>query len=1025
MPRTTISVLTYCALPFAKQCLASVFEHTRDFELILTANGNPEVAAYFESVRAEHPDIVRVVVNETNLGFILPNITALEMTETEYFLCLNDDTTVGAGWLETLLAPLEASPIAAIAGPSGACCSLRNDFVGFAGGPLEYIEGSCLLGKTEILKLVGLFDEELSFAYGEDSDLSLRLRQRGYTIHQAKAAVTHVHGATSSMVPQVRAHFARNMQYLQEKWADYMRLRSFNHPIVFKHHGTATQVLMLTPIIRTLHEKQPASPVWVETDHPQVLANNPFIKAADLHMDYNPSDCVVHDFTGLWEEDPSRHILDLYAEEADVDLGRRVTEFFPSPEDFLQAKQLVGVQKGFVAVHAGRMEDAGTRWPEHCWQEFALYLRAKWKVVLVGNDSIFQIPRDLDVSRESLGLQAAVINQCAFFIGGDALPLHLAQAVGCPVVGLFGSTLPGLTLTDGSKAVTVCSDPGHTFTGARHRTKESYICPLLPMETITLEQVWRAIASAPFVPEAKKKYEGPVAPPPPPNIVIVRSERKVSLTALTCACHRPEAWALSERYMARQTVQPAQWLVLDDDDPKTICTMGQDYVFDASWRGDKSLPNKVAAAIERGLIKTDAIVFWENDDPYDPKWLEWCAEQLQRHVLVGEGRTIYYNVHQRFWFDHTQMTHASLCATAARRELFPLLINICRSTLNNYIDEALWKSVPPAQKLLFDPWSVGGKRMVIGIKAMPGHLGASTAHRVRDPFAIDDPRGERLRELIGSDADEYAYFYRFYSGPSKPPPPPPLPTIEVHILTRNEEAMLPYALRHYRTFASRIIVHDAFSTDRTREIALAAGAEVVDFDTGDRVNDDLHIQMKNTCWKGTKAEWVIPVDCDELIYFPGGEQAAFAAYAANGVAMVRPHGFEMFTEHTPTTAGQIYEQVKAGAPDDKWYAKPALFSAKLVAESNLGVGGHTASPVLKDGRWLEFNESTPFTEPSCYLLHFHHVGPIEKIAAKYDATRARLAEINVRNHWGNQGDGMKHAQEKRAYILKNLMEVIP
>lgn len=1023
MPKVSISIVCYNNLALTQKCLQSVLNNSTDCELLLTDNGSSDgTAEYFDKLATDYMT-VRVFHNPTNEGFIKPNIKALAEAHGQFFCLLNNDATVGPGWLEALLAPLEANPNAALSGPAGACCSLRNDFMGFAGGPVEYLEGSCLLGKVEILRLHGLFDEELVFAYGEDSDLSLRLRQRGYTIHAVPGvAFTHVHGATASMVPGIRQHFAKNMQYLQGKWADYMRLRNFTHPFVLKHHGPAEQVLMLTPIIRALRETQPKSPIWVETDHPEVLVNNPHLAKCDTHLDYNRSDIVEHDFTGLWEDDPTQHMLDLYAEEAGVELARRVCEFFPTVEDFRNATRLVGTAKEFVAVHAGRMDNPGYRWPEHHWQEFLLMLRSRWKVVLVGADSMFQIPRDLDISRESLGLTAAVLNQCACFIGGDGLPLHLAQAVGCPVIGLFGVTTPELTLTDGSLAVTVCSDPKHSFTGARHKPADPFICPLMPLETVTPKQVWEAIGRASFIPESKKKYEGPVAPPPPPTFVIFRSERKVALTALTCACNRPEAWSLSERYMARQTVQPAQWLVLDDDDPPTRCTMGQDYVFDSSWRGEKSLPNKVAAAIERGLIKTNAIVFWENDDWYAPNWLEWCSKQLERSVLVGEGRSVYYNVHQRFWFDHTQMTHASLCATAARRELFSLLINICRATPNNFIDEALWKSVPPGQKFLFDPYSTGGKRMVLGIKAVPGHVGASSAHRVRDPYAIDDPRGDSLRELMGEDAANYEYFYRFAPPRSVPPPPP---KVEVHILTHNEELILPYTLRHYRTFASKIVVHDTFSTDRTREIALANGAEVRDFDTEGGINDELHAQLKNTCWKGTDADWVIIADADELIYFPGGTEATLAAYEQAGVAMVKPHGFEMVSETFPTTPGQIYDEVKTGARDDKWYAKPILFSPKRVRESGFGVGAHCAEPVLADGRTLNVLMDYPKTEPPCYLLHCHQLGPIERIAAKYDATRSRMSETNVRNHWGNLEEGLKHATDKRNFIKLHLEQVIP
>ena len=94
--------------------------------------------------------------------------------------------------------------------------------------------------------------------------------------------------------------------------------------------------------------------------------------------------------------------------------------------------------------------------------------------------------------------------------------------------------------------------------------------------------------------------------------------------------------------------------------------------------------------------------------------------------------------------------------------------------------------------------------------------------------------------------------------------------VEVHIVTYNEERILPWTLRHYGTFAARIVVHDSFSTDRTREIAWKAGAEVIDWDTVGQVNDQLLSELKNSCWLGTKAQWVIVCDADEFLWFPNG-----------------------------------------------------------------------------------------------------------------------------------------------------------
>ena len=48
------------------------------------------------------------------------------------------------------------------------------------------------------------------------------------------------------------------------------------------------------------------------------------------------------------------------------------------------------------------------------------------------------------VGKTSVRELAALLKQCNLFIGNDAGPMHIAAAVGCPVVGLFGPTDPAV-----------------------------------------------------------------------------------------------------------------------------------------------------------------------------------------------------------------------------------------------------------------------------------------------------------------------------------------------------------------------------------------------------------------------------------------------------------------------------------------------------------------------------------------------------------------------------------------------------
>lgn len=242
------------------------------------------------------------------------------------------------------------------------------------------------------------------------------------------------------------------------------------------------------------------------------------------------------------------------------------------------------------------------------------------------------------------------------------------------------------------------------------------------------------------------------------------------------------------------------------------------------------------------------------------------------------------------------------------------------------------------------------------------------------------------------------------------------------ILAYNEEIILPYTLRHYKTFVDEIVVYDGMSTDRTRDICREYGAKIVDWKT-DGLNDTLAMDVKNQAWKNMLfADWVFTLDADEIFYFPKGARETLAEYDRQEVAVVKPSGFEMFSETLPTTTGQIYDEIQWGGVDDFWYAKPVLFSPKRVAETNFAAGAHTCTPKLKNGTLMP-NPTVP-NDPPAYLLHYHQIGSLERLAAKYDATRARLSAANVKNQHGNFDPGMKHAIDKRNLIMRTFRKVV-
>jgi (heptosyl)LPS beta-1,4-glucosyltransferase len=78
------------------------------------------------------------------------------------------------------------------------------------------------------------------------------------------------------------------------------------------------------------------------------------------------------------------------------------------------------------------------------------------------------------------------------------------------------------------------------------------------------------------------------------------------------------------------------------------------------------------------------------------------------------------------------------------------------------------------------------------------------------------------------------------------------------ILTLNEERHLPDCLASL-AWAPRIVVYDCFSTDRTLDIARAAGAEVMQRPW------DNYAGQRNAALAAVDSEWVLFVDADERV----------------------------------------------------------------------------------------------------------------------------------------------------------------
>lgn len=495
----SISILTYTSGNLARRCIKSVLEHSPkgEYELLLTDNGAQDgTPDFFDSVARENPDFVTVFHNPKNEGFIQPNRRAFGIARGEYLVLLNDDTVVPPNWLTLLHACFLVDPNCALAGVSGACCQLRADFHGEVGPRFEYLEGSCLM--IDIAKVrplePQLFPPELIGAYGEDSYLSLRVRSAGYSISRTPLLLQHVRAATSALVPQCREWQANNHAFLQRRFAKYMRSRRFDSPVILRRNAAWGDVLLLTPVIRALKAKNAMSRIQVESICGDVMNGNPDVSYVARAINITSADTDDYNLNGMFEMNPGRHIVDVFAESVGLkpDEYKKVTKLYPPQGDVEWAKREIS-GTNWIAIHPGPTTWRCKNWPGDRWQIVINWLRDHGKrVVLVGNDQVPFLDTDMDLRKKTnVGQLAAVLGQCSLFVGVDSFPIHAAQAMGCPVVGLFGVTRPELLLTEGSVWHAVTSPPDHPGTGLRHKKAglNHVDIPDNPMDAITTEMV--------------------------------------------------------------------------------------------------------------------------------------------------------------------------------------------------------------------------------------------------------------------------------------------------------------------------------------------------------------------------------------------------------------------------------------------------------------------------------------------------------------------------------------------------------
>jgi N-acetylglucosaminyl-diphospho-decaprenol L-rhamnosyltransferase len=255
----SVIIVTHNTWQLTRDCLQSVLTDCAQLdgpaEIIVVDNASTDDSATL--VRGQFPQ-VRLIVNESNLGFSRGNNLGLEAAHGRYLLLLNSDTQVQAGALGSLIEFMDTHPEAGACGPmllneDGSLQPSGHPLPSFWSVALAmtrayrlwkadlYIQpgrdyrqvarvgevsGAAIMVRKEVYQQVGGLDENF-FAYYEDVDWCKRIGQAGHEIcYVPTARVMHRWHGTSREVSE-QSHRA-GQQSIRYYFA--------------KHHGRAAQL---------------------------------------------------------------------------------------------------------------------------------------------------------------------------------------------------------------------------------------------------------------------------------------------------------------------------------------------------------------------------------------------------------------------------------------------------------------------------------------------------------------------------------------------------------------------------------------------------------------------------------------------------------------------------------------------------------------------------------------------------------------------------------------------------------------
>lgn len=236
--RCDIIIPVWNQLEVTRDCVNSIVKHTDyPYRLIIIDNASDSPTAdYLKNLKCEKYLDLLLTRNEKNLGFVKAINQGIAVSDAPYLCIMNNDTIATAGWLDEMVAVIEANPAMGLLNPSS---NTSGQFPGdmpvdeYAASLLKFrgqvqelntCRGFCMLMRNEVIRRVGSFDECFNFGYFEETDFCKRAQECGFVLGRAKASyVYHEEGASFKDLKDSRTIFMKNEAVYFKKWGRLVR----------------------------------------------------------------------------------------------------------------------------------------------------------------------------------------------------------------------------------------------------------------------------------------------------------------------------------------------------------------------------------------------------------------------------------------------------------------------------------------------------------------------------------------------------------------------------------------------------------------------------------------------------------------------------------------------------------------------------------------------------------------------------------------------------------------------------------